>query len=138
MFYFKIQRLFSKLIKTVNLKYKLVSFRGGPYVDHLESWLAKMYNPAALIPQIHFFSVKNKSIITFEKYLVRDTHYCLHIIFFWHYIWSRFPVNTRLLYGQKQLIKISHLLISQMFLYLIPFFPKFLEFWCVDFGLSLI
>lgn len=25
-----------------------------------------------------------------------------------------------------------------MFLYLIPIFPKFLKFWCVDFGLSLI
>lgn len=51
---------------------------------------------------------------------------------------ARLPVQNGILYGQKQLIKISSLTISQMCLYLTPLFPQFLKFWCVGFGLSLI
>lgn len=42
---------------------------------------------------------------------------------------ARFPVNISILHGQKQLIKISSCIISQMCLYLIPPSP---QFWSCD------
>lgn len=68
------------------------------------------------------------------QYLLLALHLVLFVIIikvqvsckYQHFIWAK-AVNKK-----------SVIYYKPMFLYLIPIFPKFLKFWCVDFGLSLI